>query len=181
MPLSTEPLEDRYFEWLCSLVGEDTIETNKSHIKLLRVLHSVAFEWRVPNDDNREEDGRALRFEFQESYDLSEDAWVDMTASMLEMILALARRMAFQQSLETEERFWHLLKNLGVADITDRNYDESMHRHILNSLTKLNNRTYTYYGEGGLFPLRYCRENQQYVELWDQMANYILENDPLFR
>jgi hypothetical protein len=43
-------------------------------------------------------------------------------------------------------------------------------------LHKLNNRTYSKLGKGGLFPLRSSAYDQRKVELWYQMAAFMTEN-----
>lgn len=177
--MAYEPLEDLYFEWLCDLVGETEGKPN-SHVSLLREMHRVPFVWSVPNDDNRAEDGRDLRFEFRPRYELSEDAWVDLDCSMLEMIIALARRMAFDQDKELDDRFWLLVDNLGLSKLTDDKFRKSSPRHISETLNRINDRSYFPDGKGGLFPLEHAEEDQRDVELWYQMSAYLLENDPLY-
>ena len=180
MPKTYEPLEETYFTWLYDLVDGEWHESSKSHIELMRQMHSIPFTWFIPNDDNRGEDGRDLRFEFQNDYDISEDAWLNMDCSMLEMTIGLARRMAFDQSSDDRSAFWHLLRNLGIADITDSDYTPEMESYINRVITRVNERSYSYTGQGGFFPLRNSKENQQYVELLYQMSAYILENDSLY-
>src|SRR5512139_943738 len=84
----------KYFIWLYSLVKKEEIV---SYRKMIKILHSIQYYWSVPNDDNRAGDGIALREEYSESHIVSSD--IDIyrdPASVLEVLIALARRMDAQ-------------------------------------------------------------------------------------
>ena len=177
MSIPVLPTEDAYFEWLYDLVDGEWNDSNHSHICLLRELHSTPFVWSVPNDDNRAEDGIGLRYVFRESYSLEDDAWLNLDCSFLEMMIALSQRMAFESLLTTQQAFWLMMRNLQLSRIVDIFYTDSEQRYVASILETVNLRTYTYSGEGGLFPLNHARGNQQHVELLYQMSAYLLENN----
>jgi hypothetical protein len=170
-----DTLDDLYLAWLYSQVG-DVKERNKSltYWELFRHMHNIEFVWIVPNDDNRVEDGRDLRHEWAEETGISLGReWMNLGCSFLEMLIGLSRRLAFEADGHPPVWFWHLIKNLGLQECTDRsNYD---HIEVEDRFNTVIYRTYDRNGRGGLFPLRYSRKDQRYVELWYQMSAYLLE------
>lgn len=171
----TAALDDRYFTWLYSQVGV-VEERNKSRTywKLLRRMYQTEFIWLIPNDDNRVEDGRELRYEWMHAEDIRADPeWLALACSFLEMLIALSRRLAFEGDGHPETWFWHLIENLDLMDCTDRvRFDLGEVDDILDRVIY---RTYSPDGVGGLFPLRHARRDQRDVELWYQMQAYLIE------
>lgn len=171
----TERLDDEYVTWLyCQVANENLKNPRKTFWSLFRQLHTKEFRSFVPNDDNRVEDGRALRREFVLETGNPHTEWVDDEGcSFLEMLIALSRRLADDTDSEPAECFWHLLDNIHIRECNDASrYDEEMVDEILDMVV---DRTYDYDGHGGLFPLRNAHEDQRTVELWYQMNAYILE------
>lgn len=178
------PLDDRYLDWLYKQIGLRT-EKNpaRSHFLLAEQMHKKPFRYFVPNDDNRAEDGKALRDEFLDqlsSYEFDE-YWYDLDCSVLEMLIALSRRVAFEaydvSSLNTPgDCFWQMMTNLELKRFVDDLYDINVYGHVDGTLEVLLNRTYKSNGDGGLFPLRRTRKDQRRVEIWYQMSAYLLEN-----
>lgn len=170
-----EDLDDLYLSWLYSQVG-DVKERNKSltYWNLFRQMHSIEFIWLVPNDDNRVEDGRALRREWVWEHDISPDpVWLALGCTFLEMMIGLSRRLAFEGEGHPPVWFWHLIDNLGLHNCTDHySYDRDEVETRINTVIW---RTYDRNGHGGLFPLRRARKDQRNVELWYQMSAYLLE------
>ena len=171
----TEDLDESYLSWLYSQVG-DVKERNKSltYWNLFRQMHSIEYIYLVPNDDNRAEDGRALRSEWAEECGVSPDpVWLALGCTFLEMMIGLSRRLAFEGDGHPSTWFWHLIKNLGLQSCTDRYpYDRDEVDARINTVIW---RTYDRDGHGGLFPLRRARKDQRNVELWYQMSAYLLE------
>lgn len=168
-------LDDIYLTWLYSQVG-DVKARNKSHTywNLFRQMHTTEFLWLVPNDDNRVEDGRALRTEWAEDfgYSVHDVDWA-FACSFLEMLIGISRRLAFEGDGHTSTWFWHLISNLGLQTCTDDiPYDEVEVDFRINAVTF---RTYDRNGRGGLFPLKNARQHQRNVELWYQMQAYLQE------
>jgi hypothetical protein len=110
-------LDDLYLEWLYDLVGRQA--ENVDHWHLLKQLNSREFIYlpETPSDENRWEDGIALRREFvrRTHRQKIEQHWLDMGCSVLEMLIGMARRLAFEQpDGSVSEWFWHLIDNLGL-------------------------------------------------------------------
>ncbi len=169
-----EPLDERYFKWLYGQV--DTIQEGPSYWDIARLLYKKEFVWTVPNDDNRGEDGRELRREFVNCFRIRkvDENWLTLGCSMLELLIALARRLDFETGDDpVEVWFWVLMENIGLGNAHDARplpaylVDEALDRVIW--------RTYDPTGRGGLFPLKRPKENQQQVEIWYQKEAYLLE------
>lgn len=173
-------LDERYFQWLYSQVcSVKAKRPSKTHRKLLHILYTKEYVWLVPNDDNRVEDGKDLRLEFfaDEGIRVSERdiLWLDLGCSMLEMLIALAKRFSFEAGRPMSIRFWEMLMNLDLHHINDETiFDEDEVSEVLDRVIW---RTFNYNGGGGLFPLVYPEEDQRYVELWYQLSAYILERE----
>jgi len=173
----TVPLDEAYFNWLCSQVGEvHTRETSRTHRRILRLLYQKEFVWLIPNDDNRMADGRALRDEFVNELHLDsvDPQWMDLGCSLFEMLLGLSRRVSFHEDGPPSEWFWVLLQNLGLSVYHDRTQIPEF--DIDDILDRVIWRQYSPNGKGGLFPLKHPNGDQRKVELWYQMNAYLLEN-----
>lgn len=167
----SDPLDDRYLEWLYNLVGRQT--KNADHWKLLTAMNSYEFVMLVPNDDNRCSDGEALRREFaQEEGIYLPRAWKSMGCSVLEMMISVSRHLAFEMDGSEGSWFWHLVSNLDLSRYNDSRFNE---RWINQVLERLVWRQYNSNGKGGLFPLKDPHEDQKDVEIWFQMEEYMLE------
>lgn len=171
-------IDDLYFEWLYSQVASvRNRNPERSYWELCRQLYVKPFIWYIPNDDNREEDGKCLREEFVELKDIQdvEPLWMSLECSMLEMFIGLARLASFESSLEPAEWFWKFLENLGLTKYTDATYTEDDIPEIDMILERVINRTYKRNGDGGVFPLNKPKRDQRKVELWYQLSAYLLE------
>lgn len=165
-------LDDKYLTWLYSQVAEvRTRKSSKTYWNLLRRLYCTEFAWFVPNDDNRAEDGRALRVEWAAEQNIEADHnWLTLGCSFLEMLIGLSRRLEFETGSIAEYWFWRLINNLGLSECNDRNYCEEYVDEVANRVIW---RTYEKDGNGGLFPLYQTERNQRRVELWYQLSEYL--------
>ena len=173
----THQLDEDYLSWLESQVVS---VKSPSCWNLLKVLYTTEFVWFIPNDDNRVEDGRMLRVEFFDGRGFqNEHDWMELGCSVLEMLVALSRRLSFEDEGEPSERFWELLENLGLNYYTDMyiHQHEDVWEEIQDKLDTLIWRTYDHKGRGGLFPLEHPAQDQRDVEIWYQMSAYIIERD----
>lgn len=174
----TLPLDDLYLTWLYNQVADTRLkDPSRTYWGLLRQLYSKEFVWFIPNDDNRIEDGKDLRYEFIDQSGL-EDVdlhWVDLGCSMLELLVGLSRRLAFEAEGDPRDWFWRLMENLGLQIGDDRQVYPS--RHVDKVLDQVIWRTYSHTGQGGLFPLTVPAEDQREVELWYQLSAYLLERE----
>ena len=170
-------LDDLYLEWLynkIAAVGNRNPE--RSYWSLARQLYSKPFRGSVHNDDNRAADGQELRLRFLGETGIEMDIhWVNLECSMLEMLIALSERVAFQAEHEPIEWFWHFLANIEISRYNDYIYEISIQEEVEEAINRVIYRTYSDHGVGGLFPLRYTDHDQRKVELWYQMSAYLLE------
>lgn len=172
-------LDDLYLTWLYSRVGNIQQKSPaKTYWKLLRQLYSKEFVWIVPNDDNRVEDGKDLRMDFLRATGVSPDnAWMELGCSMLEMMIALSNRLAFEAEGAPEEWFWELMENMNLSECTDKNYNKILEDYVDRRLEELQWRQYKHDGVGGLFPLDHPDRDQREVEIWYQLCAYLLERE----
>ena len=172
------PLDELYFVWLYAQVGDPELKSpSRTYWKILKQLYTKEFVWIVPNDDNRIEDGKDLRIEFVDQSELEnvDSDWMKLGCSMLELLVALSRRLAFECEGEPRDWFWHLMNNLGLRHFNDRS--KLSKNYIDSVLDQVIWRTYNHDGKGGLFPLINSQEDQRGVEICYQLNAYILEHD----
>lgn len=172
------PIDDLYLEWLYRIVGSVRNKNpQRSYWKLFRKLYSTEFIWLIPNDDNRAEDGKELRYEFISSWNVKDvdSYWLNLGCSVLEMLIALARRASFDSDEDTIEWFWRFLVNLDLYRFNDAVIDDADLEYIEDVVNRFLFRNYTRKGVGGLFPLMHPPKDQRKVELWYQLSSYLLE------
>jgi hypothetical protein len=182
----TQPLDERYFKWLYKHSGmrpKSARDPRPTYWKLFKILYTTEFEWFVPNDDNRHEDGRNLRGLFlnETGVEGADQDWLDQNCSMLEMLIALSARCWFADWHERapNEWLWTMLKNVGLQEFHDGYLVSGrgdLVEEIKGILKQINNRTYAPDGSrGGLFPLEKPTKDQRHVEIWYQMHDYLNE------
>lgn len=176
-------LDEVYFNWLCSRVRANTNKNPaRSYWLLTEQLYKKPFRWSVSNDDNRAEDGKSLRdiFSEEEGYNPSR-WWMELECSTLEMMVALSERVAFESFGEGYDWFWVLIENLDLRRYSDEIYTNVVYEDATDAvdyiLEVMLDRLYKYDGTGGLFPLEHPTQDQRKVEIWYQMASYLLERD----
>lgn len=171
-------LDEHYLTWLYGQVANVRArKPSKTYWNLFKQLYTTEFIWFVPNDDNRVEDGRDLRYEFFDIYDIDdEDEWLGLGCSFLELLFGLARRLTFEAEHDVNYWFWVLLNNLDLSQYNDETYSEkSAEGKIGNVVDDVIWRTYSPDGSGGLFPLKNADQDQRDVELWYQLSAYVIE------
>jgi hypothetical protein len=160
-----------YFLWLIAQIGIPQRNRNTYNDLFMR-LYETEFVWIVPHDDNRLQDGIELRYEFDgKNIDFS-----DMPVSMLEVLIALSRRVAWTTDRSPEFWAWQLLDNLRLTKSSDPLVGRKAER-VEEVLEAVIWRTYDQDGNGGFFPLKYPRDDQTKREIWDQMNAYVNEMD----
>lgn len=166
---------EAYFRWLKSQVKEDGRRKN-GYQDLFRILHDTEFVWIVPNDDNRIMDALNLRVEFFHKQK-SRGKEMVRPCSVLEVTVALSRRLAWLVEGSAEGWAWQLLCNLELHKFRDplSRRKEAKVEDILYSLIW---RTYDPDGTGGYFPLTRPKRDQRTVEIWYQMHAYVGEFHP---
>lgn len=173
--IDSESLNESYLEWLVTKVG------GFRYLSLCEQLFNTEFKWHVPNDDNRDEDGRLLRIDFLDEFELeATDKWLKTNCSMLELILGVSHRLSYESDIEFDVWFWELIENIGLIDFHDLNYTTATQKQIDRATKRINDRTYEVDGLGGLFPLKNNKEDQRKIEIWYQMSAYLLENNLMY-
>lgn len=179
-PASPDEIFGDYYQWLCGLVCVD--EPDHSYWILADQLHKTVFTWSVPNDENREADGRRLRDIFEAETLYQDYSCLQGPASVLEVLIALAIRI---ESIladpdlgdRTVNWFWEMIENLNLAQFDDENYITRHGKMLVHQILKcFLERRYTRHGDGGLFPLKLHVKDQRRVEIWYQMMDYLNEN-----
>lgn len=174
---------DGYFLWLCRKVGIGIHPSGAPYFALAEALHSCYFTpERTGMDMNRAYDGLHLRAEYLSRHDDTGSAKSRGACTMLEMMIGLARRMAFL--MENEEKpkrvrefFWRLIENLGLKNFDDLHFNtfrgevavQKAMRHVMN-------RDYMPDGRGGLFPVKHASSDFRKMEIWYQMHAWLSEN-----
>lgn len=161
-----------YFNWLCRFVYSKKSKYS-SYEKLLNELHNTDFTWTIRKDSNRAGDGVALRRRF--GIDIP-----DKPCSVLEMMVALSLRIEEQIMRDpdvgdrTGQWFWEMVVNLGLGDMTDRNFDQNKTQAII---SRFLNHAYEPDGRGGLFTITRRGFDIRTVEIWCQAMWYLDEDD----
>lgn len=173
-----EPIEEVYFNWLYSKVASVDVPTpSLTYWTLLRDLHSTEFVWLLSGDDNRAEDGLDVRREFyrQIRFD-QDDPWMHVNCSVLEMLIAFARKAEFQTQMRAREWFWIFMENLGLNDLNDAQHGVT--KQVSEVMDAFIWRTYRRNGQGGgLFPLRRTKHDQRKAEIWFQFCEWVIEKE----
>lgn len=173
-------IEAEYFNWLCNKIQ---VRRKKTYKRLYFQLYFTGFRWSIPLDKNRSSDGVSLRYIFaMEVYgnpDI-ESKLPKTDSNVLEMMAALSDRLdrEYTGDLINGSRayiwFWNMMKNLGLDDFDDLNYDENRVGFII---TRMLNRQYRPDGLGNLFYLPNTNEDVRTMEIWKQAMRYVNEID----
>jgi hypothetical protein len=150
---------------------------------LCKDLFNTNFRWFIPNDINREFEGKNLREKFcDDSSFRIDDLGLGFEANILEVFLAISMRcewivMDEVNNLDVCYWFKELLHNLELDLYTDEAHNNCAGNTKIDLiLDRFMNRTYSKNGTGGLFPLKFSNKNQRKVEIWYQMNLYLVEN-----
>ncbi len=174
--------DSEYLNFLCGMIRVDgDSPESPSYRRLADVLHRLEFYSILGNDEDRGNDGVDLRDLYESETGVYPD--VDGPSTMLEMLIALAKRMAWVL-VEGDDKgftdawcFWQIIRNLGLDRYSDSVwYDLNGEMKVRRAISKVLGREYNRDGSGGLFPLRTPHEDQRGVEIWGQMMAYLLEN-----
>lgn len=176
--MTSTSLAEDYLRWLEPQIRDKHGNPDETYWDLLKLMFEREFVPRVHNDENREADGRDLRAEFCYQRDLPLDSLTDLgSASFLEVLIGLSKRMSFAAGGHTRGWAWQFLVNLELHKMADP-LSRRKAKQIEDILDTCIYRTYRPDGVGGFFPLAWPDEDQRKVELWYQMAAYIAELHP---
>lgn len=171
-----EDVKAAYFDWMIDMID------GWEHIKLMIYLNSIPFTWEHPMDENRAEDGAYLREEFIYETNYSVFEYPPQTVSVLEVLVALARRINFicvdiEEDDQSDRWFWEMMRNIDLERYNDQVYELlGGNEEVWYRIDTVLKRTYESDGRFGLFPLKTAEKDQRDVELWYQMNAYLMEN-----
>ena len=174
-----DPIVKDYILWLGEKVKLDEKDKCGGYYFLIKALYKKEFYWTNDMDENRSDEGKALRDIFAEDCGLDDvPDEINGACTVLEMMIGLSKRWNGEVSLTEEEDnsdeyFWQMIHNLGLEGCTDDNFDPDMVREKLDILL---DRDYPDNGKGSLFPLERSKESQKNIEIWYQLQNYLMEN-----
>jgi hypothetical protein len=165
-----------YYLWLTSQIAT---AGSRTYHDLFERMHNIEFVWIVPHDDNRLQDGLALRGEFVNHKNIPKREathfFHEMSgATALEVLVALSRRVAFIAGGDSSIWAWKLMQNLRLQKMSDP-FDKSKEGRTRDIFDALIWRTYEKNGKGGFFPLHHPEEDQTKMEIWSQMNLYVNE------
>lgn len=177
-----DEIEQHYFQWLCHLVHADV--PGDSYYEMCRLMYREPFIPKIPHDDNRAVDCEQLRDEFASLVYYPEYPFRHKPCRFLEMLISFAWRIQDSLCDPTDDRrvewFWTMIENLELDDCRDsKRFKRECEEKVLEAIDRVNNRTYSRDGKGGLFPLDHPPRDQRKVELWYQVNTYLLEKEPL--
>lgn len=160
-----------YFDWLVSQI-KIAGKLRRTYNELFSFLYNHEFVCVISRDENRVQDARDLRDYFSGG---RKTRTPDLEyVSVLEMIIAISRRIAFVAGGSSKEWAWILIENLGLEQF----HDPLTHHYVpavKNIIQNLLARTYRSDGYGGFFPLNYPKEDQTKIEIWHQLNEYVNE------
>lgn len=173
-----------YFEWLCSKIIND--DSNIKYSKLMSCLFDTIFIPILPMDENRDDDGKNLRYRFGRENDIPNNVITreldnyhlqhTNNCNMLEMMVALSIRC--EETIMTDEEygdrtgewFWNMIVSLGLGTMNDLRFDEKYTNIVLDRFI---NRQYKRNGDGGLFTIDGIKKDMRKFEIWYQMCWYL--------
>jgi hypothetical protein len=167
----TVQVNAEYFDWLVSQV-EIAGQQPRRYDGLFQLMHETEFTWEIPGDDNRYQDALDLRSYFSGGR-RNRVPQLEFV-SVLELLIALSRRIAFVAGGDPKRWAWQLVENLELTHF----HDPLTHHYISTAekiLHTLVSRRYKSDGRGGFFPLHNPTEDQRGIEMWDQLNAYVNE------
>ena len=172
-----DKIRSDYFEWLYYLMCDGRFDSSITYRKLFTFLHDTEFVYFIPYDENRADDGIALRYRFclfNECENL--EYCLNGPCSVLEMMVALAIRCEErimsdpEKGDRTAQWFWGMISSLGLSGMTDYNFDKRLVRDVI---TRFLDREYEPDGRGGLFTIRRWNRDARDAEIWHQLMAYL--------
>lgn len=170
-------IRHQYFTWLVLQIGDVTVNDIEP---VCTLMHQKEFIWFVANDDNRIQDALDLRLEYlyEQNLEVPSEALRLVHVSVLEVLVALSRRMEFFLDGDSNHWAWVLMEHLGLTQYRGR-ITPRRRENVDQILEKLVWRQYDADGSGGFFPLAWPNEDQTKIEIWYQLQNWIGEQHPM--
>lgn len=171
-----EDLQIEYNAWLINKAG---LEENH-FIKLGHALIDKEFYYFIENDINRYNDGIYVRRDFACETLYDDYSSLNQPCNCLEMIYGLAKRIndiIYNPDFpidNTKECVFCMLQNLGLLIFDDKYFEVyGGKQKVFDILEVFLDRSYDFYGNGGLFPNNKSKKDQRNMEIWYQMADYV--------
>lgn len=180
-------LEEAYFDWLREEAFSSR-QNRREYEGVLRLLHDIPFYWTIWNDENRAGDALAFRqsdfLGFQPDLHLVDQVWLGQwataTPSVLEVLLAIARRWTFYFQGHVQYYFGHLFRNMELDRFHGRQLPRSKQEEVRIRIDNWMNRQFDPNGHGSPFPVsnQYALDiiDMRKVEIWGQMNAYSAEH-----
>lgn len=171
----TERALAAYLEWLSAQV---TPNRQRNFQELFHILYSKEFFYVIANDNSRIQDVQDLRHACFREFGVKPYVTTDVLGaiSVLEILIALSKRLAYQTSSDPGEWAWQLMVNLRIDRYSGR-ISRRLAEDIDGMLDRLIWRQYEPSGMGGFFPLAWPERDQTDVEMWYQMSAYLAEQE----
>lgn len=180
--MTSNSINELYFLWLKNIACGIKNVKIKTYDSLLRYLHRIKFEYSIPMDGNRAEDGIDLRYRFgcDNGYggELIANCIDIDDCSMLEMLVALSLRCEEHIMSNpdignrTSKWFWIMIGNLGLSNMTNDIFDKD---YVDDVIEKFFEHKYKRTGEGGLFKLKHYIQDMRDIDIWKQAMWYLSE------
>ena len=170
-----------YWQWLCQIIGLDSLET---HSYLLGFLYSKLFCAFCEDDHCRIQDGLDLRRDFCENHQLKFDLFSANLGpvNVLEVLVAFCLRIEIDITCDPRNEpdpgkwFWIMMQNLNLYEMDDSHYDEEKAEEILDQFLE---RHFMPDGRGGIFIFKNPAVNARELSLWEQLCTFLNENPHL--
>lgn len=170
--------EVMYRDWLISLVTKTPEEYRRYRFVLEELWKE--FYTIIDDDENRVGDGLDVRLFYYNNIRGPINNLEELGRSRcLEVLIGISKRCAFEvyylpEAKEFPDFFWELLDNLGLTEYSiDKWSGTRVFLEVDEILTRWLDRSYSYNGVGGIFPMDNVEEDQRKVPIWYQMQRYL--------
>lgn len=167
---------NRYYIWLTTMID---FEAHENYSQLLEYLHNTNFIWTMLGDDNRAEDGKALRARFMDETDyLNYDILLNKPCSVLEMLVAFAERIdkdVMDDQYGTAYWFWLMIGNLELDRCNNEDFSIEFVEKVLKSWLNRENCSDESGNKKGIVYQLFGKNYHISDELWFQMQAFVME------
>lgn len=169
-------LNEEYFQWMVDKMD------GGSYTELLSYLHEREYQYTLPMDGNRYDDGIDLRYRFGREcgynvVEISEE--LDRRpCSVLEMMIALSLRCEEHimsdnsRGNRTGTWFWEMIESLGLLGCKNGRCNRTK---VMSVIVKFLDHDYKKNGKGGLFTTKDPDFDMRTIEIWYQMHKHLKE------
>lgn len=194
--MSADPwLVETYFDWLRSEAFTSRVN-RREYEGVLRTLHDIPFFWTIWQDENRAGDAMSFRQHDFLGYQLDLDSldqvwlgvWATATPSVLEVMLACARRWSYYFQGDIQYYFGHMFRNMEFDRYPGRVLSSASQEAVRARTMVWLSRQFEPNGQGSPFPLQHIHEavnletresvrfDPRTADIWTQMNAYSAEH-----